>query len=208
MLSPEVRAASLAALSSERAGHQRLDTLVHIAEPLFQPHRELAIGGEAEMPGLDDAGVHRPDRDLVQPLPFDGQELIRHLFAAPPDAVIEPGPRILRADGFQPVQIPNGPLQPDRRRMLRPDAGELAVDAFISEYRDIAAAFVEQRHVHVRRVAPQAEQGHLSAGKPCDGLTPTLFVHGVAGDGHGAIPATARRFRSPPPAPAADRCRP
>ena len=38
-----------AARSSDRARHQRLDALVHIAEPLLQPHHGLAVGGEAEM---------------------------------------------------------------------------------------------------------------------------------------------------------------
>ena len=56
------------------ARHQRLDALVHIAEALLQPHHRLAIGGEAEMAGLDDAGMHRADRDLVQALAFGRQE--------------------------------------------------------------------------------------------------------------------------------------
>ena len=54
--------------------HQRLDALVHIAEALFEPHHGLAAGGEAEVPGLDDAGMHRPDRDLVQAFAFRRQE--------------------------------------------------------------------------------------------------------------------------------------
>ena len=52
------------------AGHQPLDALVHVAEPLFEPDHGLAVGGEAEMPGLDDAGMHRADRDLVQAFAF------------------------------------------------------------------------------------------------------------------------------------------
>ena len=66
MLSPEVRAASFAARSMVGAGHQRLDALVHVAEALFEPHHGLAAGGEAKMTRLDDAGVHRPDRNLMQ----------------------------------------------------------------------------------------------------------------------------------------------
>ena len=76
MLSPEVRAASCAARSMRRAGHQRLDALMHVAEPLFEPHHGLAIGGEAEMSRLDDAGMHRADRDLVQAFAFRRQKVI------------------------------------------------------------------------------------------------------------------------------------
>ncbi len=72
-----------------RAGHQRLDAFVHIAEPLFEPYHRLAAGGEAEMSRLDDAGMHRADRNLVQALAFDGKELIgvtrcRRFFARAP----------------------------------------------------------------------------------------------------------------------------
>ena len=39
---------------------------------LFEPHDGLAIRSETEVAGFNDAGVHRPDRDLVQVLAFDG----------------------------------------------------------------------------------------------------------------------------------------
>ena len=87
-----------------RARHQRLDAFVHIAEPLLQPYHVLAIGGEAEMPGLDDAGMHGPDRNLVQAFAFHRQKgvrrglLRRFLFAERmahvPEPEIEPGPRV------------------------------------------------------------------------------------------------------------------
>ena len=64
-------AGELRGLVECRAAHQPVDALVDVAEPLLQPHHGLAVGGEAEMPGLDDAGMHRPDRDLVQALAFD-----------------------------------------------------------------------------------------------------------------------------------------
>ena len=44
---------------------QPLDALVHIAQALLEAGHGLAIGGEAEMAGLDDAGMHGADRDLV-----------------------------------------------------------------------------------------------------------------------------------------------
>jgi hypothetical protein len=49
---------------------------VHVAEPLFQPHDNLAIRGKAKMPRLDDSGVHRADRNLMQPLPSHWLELV------------------------------------------------------------------------------------------------------------------------------------
>ncbi len=54
--------------------HQPLDAAMDIAQPLFQPHDGLAIAGEAEMAGLDDARMDRPHGHLVQPLAFHGQK--------------------------------------------------------------------------------------------------------------------------------------
>ena len=67
-------AGELAPRDRRGARHQPFDALVHVAEPFLQPHDRFAIGGEAEMAGLDDAGMHRADRDLVQALALDGQE--------------------------------------------------------------------------------------------------------------------------------------
>ena len=49
-----------------RPGHQRLDPLVHISKTLFQPHDRLAIGGEAEVAWLNNAGMDRSYRNLMQ----------------------------------------------------------------------------------------------------------------------------------------------
>ena len=104
MLSPEVRDGQLRRVVECRARHQRLDAFVHVTEPLLQPHHVLAIGGEAEMPRLDNAGMHRPDRNLVQAFAFHRQEgvrrgLLRRFLVAQrmahiPEPEIEPGPRI------------------------------------------------------------------------------------------------------------------
>ena len=59
-----------------RTRHQRLDAFMHVAQPLLEPHDGLAVGGEAEMSGLDDAGMHRADRDLVQVLALGRQERV------------------------------------------------------------------------------------------------------------------------------------
>ena len=59
-----------------RARHQPFDALVHVAESRLEPHDRLAVRREAEVSGLDDAGVHGTDRDLVQAFAFGGQERI------------------------------------------------------------------------------------------------------------------------------------
>ena len=98
-----------------RTSHERFDALVDVAQPLLEPHHRLTICREAEMSGLDDAGVHGPDGDLVQALPLDGQESVDRLLARcgrtrservyhVPAAEIEPGPRIRQSDRLQPVQ--------------------------------------------------------------------------------------------------------
>ena len=110
------------------SGHQPLDALVDVAEALLQAHHGLAVRGEAEVPRLDDAGVHRPDRDLVQALALDRQEpvgvgcgrlarLRAERALDTPDAVVEPGPLVEGAVCLQAEQIVNRPLEPDRRRM-------------------------------------------------------------------------------------------
>ena len=59
-------AGELRRLVQRGAEHQAVDALVHVAQPLFQAHDGLAVAAEAEVAGLDDAGVHGADRDLVQ----------------------------------------------------------------------------------------------------------------------------------------------
>ena len=70
-------AGELGGLVQRGAGEQAVDAFVHVAEPLFQPHHGLAVAGEAEMAGLDDAGVHGTDRDLVQRRADGREECVR-----------------------------------------------------------------------------------------------------------------------------------
>ena len=60
--------------SGAQLGEALLDSLVRVAEPLLEPQHLLADDREAEMPGLDDAGVHRADRDLVDAVAGDANE--------------------------------------------------------------------------------------------------------------------------------------
>ena len=100
-----------------RTLQQRLDALVHVAQALLQPHHGFAIGGEAEVAGLDDAGMHRTDRDLVQAVAFHRQERVVGRGLVPPASVVQPGTRIRQPDRIQPEQVAHRALQPDRRRM-------------------------------------------------------------------------------------------
>ena len=117
--------------SRSAPAHQPLDALVHVAEPLLEAHHGLAVGGEAEMAGLDDAGVHRADRDLVQALALDRQERVGRRRAAGVGRARRAArgrPRRRgRARAAGPArrrreaeQVADRALQPDRRRM---DAG-------------------------------------------------------------------------------------
>ena len=80
------------------------------------------------MAGLDDAGMHRPDRDLVQALAFDREEDERRgprrLFGVRPERLHHVPGAENRATGadpkarrLEPVEIADRPLEPDRRRM-------------------------------------------------------------------------------------------
>ena len=118
-------------------GQQAVDALVHVAQPLLQPRHGLAVDGEAEMAGLDDAGMHRPDRNLVQALALNRQEIVGGRIAPrrrrsgaerrahAPGAVIEPGPTVGRAERRKAIEIAHRTLEPDRRRVEPSDGGEV-----------------------------------------------------------------------------------
>ena len=106
-------ARSRTALRHLGAVHQTFDALVHVAQPLLEAHHRLAVGGEAEVTGLDDAGMDRADRYLVQPLALDRQELVTRLaLAVGPTSVIEPWPGIRQALRLDAVEVAHGALQP------------------------------------------------------------------------------------------------
>src|SRR5690606_9910845 len=109
-----------------RPGHQRLYPLVGIAETLLHAHDGLAARREPEMPGFDDAGMHRPDGDPVQVLAFCREEFITHALTRDlrgrtewagdtPASVVEPGARVFETGREETGQITQRPLEPDRR---------------------------------------------------------------------------------------------
>ncbi len=102
---------------------------MHITEPFFEPGHGFAVGREAEMAGLDDAGVDRADRDLVQAMAAHRQEFVigwvparrrssrTERSAQAPLAMIEPRAVIGRIRRYVTVEVAYGPFEPDRRRM-------------------------------------------------------------------------------------------
>ena len=81
------------------AAQRRLDAAMLVAERDFEMEDALAVAIEAEMPGLDDPGMHRADRDLVDLRAGDLEEidvLDRRAAAREPHR-LEPGVT-LRAD--------------------------------------------------------------------------------------------------------------
>ena len=115
----------------------------------------------------------------MQVLAFDRQEHIRRArccrsarrserrFDAP-EAEIEPGPRIERADRSEPVEIVNGALEPDRGRMQSADRGERSVPTFECQHCDVGIGFVE--HCHVNRAPVGHCFGHVKLFAPCKAM--------------------------------------
>ena len=52
------------------------DALMHIAKPFLEPHDRFAVGREAEVAGLDNAGMHGPDGDLMHRRAFGRKKCI------------------------------------------------------------------------------------------------------------------------------------
>src|SRR5689334_8152763 len=167
---------------------------MHIAEPLLEPRHRLAIGGEAEMPWLDNAGVNGPDRDLMQVLALDRQEGIGllPLPASPlgaerlgyaPEAEIEPAARVGRAGRLQPIKVFDGAFEPDRRWMREADRRELAVGATEREHDDLCRRLLDQRHVHAALVAPQPKERGARLDQLRDRVAPAPGRDGDAWEG-------------------------
>ncbi len=177
-----------------RAGHQRFQPAVGVAEPRLQPHHRLAVGGEAEVAGLDDPRVHRPHRDLVQALALRAQEGVGRAALWPaerPAAMVEPGPGVRRPFGFQSGQVADGALQADRGRVVKSNRGEMPLRAAQAEDGGCGRRRVQQRHVDLVRLAPEAHQAPALVGQARDGCAPGPAVHDGAGPGRAGLHETA-----------------
>jgi hypothetical protein len=136
---------------------------VHIAQPCLQPRDGLAIAGEAEVAGLDDARMHGATRDLVQACAVHGQELIA-LFGSQgpggPDAVIEPAACIGQAQRIDVVEVAHRAFEPHGRHMMGAYRGVHAVARFDRNDGPLAvsASGLPQGHVHIAAVEPKSAQ--------------------------------------------------
>jgi hypothetical protein len=111
---------------------------MHIAKALFETNDRLAIGVEAEVAGLDDAGMDRANWNLVKRRPLCRMERIWHtigrdfvrlaerMFYAPA-AVIEPRAVIRTALRRQAMKIANRALEAQGRRMGDGNGGEASI---------------------------------------------------------------------------------
>ena len=166
MLSPETRAAMRAACSETGARQARLDALVRVAEALLQAHHGLAACREAKVTGLDDAGMDRADRNLVQARPLGLEEAVRRATALREAArcasgacsgqrsVIEPRPPIGQPDHLDAEQIGDRALEAQRGRMEYRERGRGACRAHRAMRAAPARGGLEQRTMNRRRHHP------------------------------------------------------
>ncbi len=165
MLSPDVRAASRAARSSEAPAISRLDALVRIAQPFLQADDRLAACVKTKMPRLYNAGMDWADRNLMQPFSLGRQERVRRNSSGRwrssakrredrPSSMVQPGPRIRRADRVIPEQIPYRALKANRWGVISPDRRKLSTFAGQAGDGEFAAGSIQQRHMDHASVAP------------------------------------------------------
>ena len=180
-----------------RPAHQRVDAFVGVAEPLFEPDDRLAACVEAEMAGLDDPGMDRTDRDLMQARPRGLEEgvgvgravtgrAVAERMAQRPAAVVEPAAAVRRAEREEAVEVASRPFEPAGRRMQRRDRGKRA--AIASNFGEgERPGVLAQGEPHPPLVAPQADQGRLPRRHAPAGLEPVGFAGKGARRGHSGL---------------------
>jgi hypothetical protein len=121
------------------------------------------------MPWLDDAGMHRPDRNLMQALTMSRQKYVwrargrrchlgsEWLFYAP-TAMIKPRSLVGKTDGFQPIEIMDRSLEANGGCMNGADRWESSVRGFYTGDADFEGLRIEQRHVDSSHFAPKTKQ--------------------------------------------------
>ena len=158
---------------------------MNVAEALLQPHDEFAIGGETEMTGLDDAGVHGPHGNLVPALALDGQELvgrIRPRIGLPrrgdgPDAVIDPVAIVGHAEGLARAEVAQGSLGPRGGKMPARHRGIFARCGRERHDGAQARARIEQQHRDIARVMPDGAKIVQTRGAAHRETRPGRFIH-------------------------------
>src|SRR4029078_5821221 len=101
-------------LLKRRPLHERLDALVYPAKALLQPYHVFPVCRKTEMSRLNDAGMHKSNRNLVQSLSCGREKIVRNwparggFFAEwvtnVPEAEIEPRPHLGRIPPFHAKQ--------------------------------------------------------------------------------------------------------
>src|SRR4029079_1944517 len=112
-----------------------------------------------EVTGLDDAGMHRADRNLMERRPLCRMEWIADavgLYAPSfaerilntPASVIEPGPWIRTIFGNDPVKIADRALEAQGGRMRNADGRKVPVGAGQAHNYEVSRRLVQKRHVN------------------------------------------------------------
>ena len=175
-------------------GQEPVDALVDVAEPRFQARDGLAVRGEAEMTGLDDARVYGADGNLMQALPVHRLKRVVDRIAQrcrfcdakrrtqSPRAVIEPWACIGSAGCDVAVEIGDRPLEPDRRRVILPNRRETAVlDRKRHDRGQLGRR--PQRHMHGAAITPQSEQIAVAFSERCADRLPGCTIDFVTRPG-------------------------
>ena len=165
---------------------------MHVAETFFQARNRFPVCREAEVTRLDDAGMHRTDRNLVKPLTLDRQKFIvrritqrgRNSFAEwrrqSPSAVIEPRTRIGTSFRLDAVEIADRAFQPNRRRMDLPDRWEGPFGYGERNDRGRIEIWRTQGKMHLIAVAPERKQIGLAGLQRETDLRPCRFINLIA----------------------------
>ena len=173
------------------AGHQHLDAFVRISQPFLKANDRLAACMKTKMPRLYNASMHRADRNLMQPFSLGSQESVRRNGSGHrcsrakrredrPSSVVQPGPRIGRADRLIAEQILYRPLQADRWGMISADGRKLSSLAGQAGDRELAPPSIQQRHMDRAGIAPESGEGQKAIAKLTPKVAPQIAVNRTA----------------------------
>ncbi len=139
------------------------------------------------MPGLDDPGMDRPDRDDREILALDRQERRRlrrpshrhrprrHRCVMLPPAMIQPRPRIDPLLRHMPPQIGDHSLEPNRRRPHRRQRRISAIHHIHRHRQDLRHRQVMKDRVHLRLIRPHRQQRDVMTGRQRAGHRPPIL---------------------------------
>ena len=139
------------------------------------------------MTGLDDAGMDRTHRDLVEACALRWEKPISRVFVRRsgdgcqrmphiPPAMVEPGPRVRQVRRLDSEQVTQRTLETDRRRMNAADRGKMPVAALPCGDDDLPLRFLINRHMDGRYLAPETEQSYLAVGEPRGQCLPEIVI--------------------------------